>query len=241
RGARRRTGRRGGTAPTARVPDGETPHVRSMTVRTTTATQDVLARESLRLPVDTSSDPSEEATDLLVPLDQADAEDIEPAADDAGEEDEAPRDDIADAFGGDPVRLYLRQMGQATLLTREGEVAIAQRIEEGEHWALCTALATPIGLRHVLGFAERLRSGELRVRDLIRDEPEEEGEAAEDDARQRRRFLNQLARIRRLVTEREALGSGGGRRSAAERARRAAKLARIEERLVAGPPHPGPG
>src|SRR4029077_45298 len=51
RGTRRRTGRRGGPAPTARVPDGETPHVRSMTVRTT-ATQDVLAHESLRLPVD---------------------------------------------------------------------------------------------------------------------------------------------------------------------------------------------
>jgi len=202
-------------------------------VRTTTATQDVLAHESLRVPVDATPDPSEEAADLLVPLDQADAEDIEPVTDDAGEDDEAPRNDIADAFGGDPVRLYLRQMGQATLLTREGEVAIAKRIEEGEHCALGTALATPIGLRHVLGFAERLRSGEVRPRDLIRDEPEEDGEAAEDDARQRRRFLIQLARIRRLVTEREALARGGGRRSAVERARRAAKLAQIEERLTA--------
>ena len=122
-------------------------------MRTTTATQDVLAHESLRLPVDAAPDPSEEAADLLVPLDQADAEDIEPVTDDAGEDDEAPRNDIADAFGGDPVRLYLRQMGQATLLTREGEVAIAKRIEEGEHCALGTALATPIGLRHVLGLS----------------------------------------------------------------------------------------
>ena len=202
-------------------------------MRTTTATQDVLARESLHLPVDTAPDVSEEAADLLVPLDQADAEDIEPVADDAGEEDEAPRDEIADAFGGDPVRLYLRQMGQAALLTREGEVAIAKRIEEGEHCALCTALATPVGLRHVLGFAERLRSGEIRLRDLIRDEPEEEGEAAEDDVRQRRRFLSQLSRIRRLIDERDALGRSGGRCSRAERARRAAKLARIEERLAA--------
>jgi len=202
-------------------------------VRTTTASQDVLAQESLRLPVDALPDPSEEAADLLVPLDQADAEDIEPVADDAGEEDEAPRDEIADAFGGDPVRLYLRQMGQAALLTREGEVAIAKRIEEGEHCALCTALATPVGLRHVLGFAERLQSGEIRLRDLIRDEPEEEGEAAEDDVRQRRRLLSQLSRIRRLVDERDALGRSGGRCSRAERARRAAKLARIEERLAA--------
>ena len=202
-------------------------------MRTTTASQDVLAQESLRLPVDALPDPSEEAADLLVPLDQADAEDIEPVADDAGEEDEAPRDEIADAFGGDPVRLYLRQMGQAALLTREGEVAIAKRIEEGEHCALCTALATPVGLRHVLGFAERLRSGEIRLRELIRDEPEEEGEAAEDDVRQRRRLLSQLSRIRRLVDERDALGRSGGRCSRAERARRAAKLARIEERLAA--------
>jgi len=58
-------------------------------VRTTTATQDVLAHESLRLPVDATPDPSEESADLLVPLDQADAEDIEPVTDDAGEDDEA--------------------------------------------------------------------------------------------------------------------------------------------------------
>jgi RNA polymerase primary sigma factor len=203
-----------------------------MTVRTT-ATQDVLAHESLGLPVDATPEPSEEAADLLVPLDQADAEDIEPVADVVVEEDEAPRDDIADAFGGDPVRLYLRQMGQAALLTREGEVAIAKRIEEGEHGVLCAALATPVGLRHVLGFAGRLRSGEIRLRDLIRDEPEEEGEAAEDDVSQRRRFLSQLSRIRRLVAERDALGGGDKRCSRAERARRAAKLVRVEERLAA--------
>src|SRR5262249_61463405 len=84
------------------------------------------------------------------------------------------------------------------------------------------------------GFGGGVRPGGRLVPPLIRGGPGEEGEAAaEDAARQRRRFLNQLARIRRLVTEREALDSGGGRRSAAERARRAAKLARIEERLVA--------
>src|SRR5262249_59156660 len=96
------------------------------------------------------------------------------------------------------------------------------------------------------GFGGGVRPGGRLVPPLIRGGPGEEGEAAaEDDARQRRRFLNQLARIRRLVTEREALGSGGGRRSAAERARRAAELAPIEERLVASPiglrPCPRPG
>src|SRR5262249_34831062 len=161
-----------------------------------------------------------------------DAEDIEPVADNAGEEDESPRDEISDAFGGDPVRLYVRQMGQATLLTREGEVAIAKRIEEGEHCALGTALATPIRLRHVLGGAGGLQRGGLGCGARARGHGGGGGGAA-GAARQRRRFLIQLARIRRLVTEREALGTGGGRRSAAERARRAAKLARIEERLAA--------
>ena len=123
-------------------------------------------------------------------------------------------------------------MGQATLLSREGEVAIAKRIEEGEHAAVRAALMTPVGLRHVLGFAERLKAGELRLRELVRDEPDEDGEPGEDDVRQRRRFLTQLARIRGLVAEREAL-SRAGKVGRAARARRAASLARVEERLVA--------
>ena len=64
---------------------------------------------------------------------------------------------------------------------------------------LCAALTTPLALRYVLELGERLRAGEVRLRDLVKDESDEdEAEPGDDDSRQRRRFLAQLARVRRL-------------------------------------------
>ena len=90
-------------------------------MRTTTATQDVLARESLHLPVDTAPDVSEEAADLLVPLDQADAEDIEPVADDAGEEDEERERMLADCIAAIRRRRERRARGRLLAELRAAE------------------------------------------------------------------------------------------------------------------------
>src|SRR5262249_31525515 len=71
------------------------------------------------------------------------------------------------------------------------------------------------------------------VRDLVRDEPDEEGVVVEDDARQRRRFLAQLARLRRTIAEREAyqrkVRARGRRKPSAKVAER---LRRLDERVV---------
>jgi RNA polymerase primary sigma factor len=127
--------------------------------------------------------------------------------------------------GADPVRVYLRQMGSAALLTREGEVEIAKRIERCERELVERVLALPSALRYVLGLAERLRAGEVKLRDLVRD-GDDDGEADEEDEPQRRRFLAQLGRVRRLAAERAALARGPG-------GSRAAARARIEQRLTA--------
>src|SRR5881409_4462704 len=148
-----------------------------------------------------------------------------PAATESVEEDEAhPRT-------ADPVRIYLREAGLIQLLTREGEAKIAKRIEEGERLLVRAVLGTPHALRYVLALAERLRAGEVRVRDLVRDEGEEDGdaEAGGEDARLRRHFLAQLARVRRLVAERDAQARAHRRRG---RARLARDRARLEERLL---------
>jgi RNA polymerase primary sigma factor len=171
-------------------------------------------------------------------VDLEDEEGDEPLAT-AGEEDEEPAPAALPGADGlarssDPVRIYLREMGAVALLTREGEVEIAKRIEEGELAMMRQTLCTPHALRYVLGLADRLRAGEVRLRDLVRDEPEEDAAASDDDERQRRRFLAQLARIRRLVAEGDALD----RRLAGQTRRRpegalARRRARVEERLVA--------
>ncbi len=67
----------------------------------------------------------------------------------------------------DPVRVYLREMGQVSLLTRDGEVSIAQRIEAGVDAQMRAVVASPFGLTEVLRLGDELRKGHLRISDLI--------------------------------------------------------------------------
>jgi len=67
----------------------------------------------------------------------------------------------------DPVRMYLREMGTVPLLTREGEVEIAKRIERGKKAVLRVIARTPMAAQEVSGLAERLRAGEIAVRDVV--------------------------------------------------------------------------
>jgi RNA polymerase primary sigma factor len=73
----------------------------------------------------------------------------------------------------DPVRLYLRKMGSVSLLTREGEVEIAKRIESGEKEVLAAVLSSSISTRIILDMGDRLRKGKIRVREIIKESGEE--------------------------------------------------------------------
>ncbi len=75
--------------------------------------------------------------------------------------------------GNDPVRMYLRKMGSVSLLTREGEVEIAKRIEDGEKEVLASVLASSIAIKEILDLGERLRKGKIRVREIIKDAGDE--------------------------------------------------------------------
>ncbi len=104
----------------------------------------------------------------------------EPAAKEVEEEEEKDEDDEPGGKSNDPVRLYLRKMGSVSLLTREGEVEIAKRIEEGEKEVLRALLACRLAVADILDMGNRLRSGKLRIREVVKDAPEEpnaEGEA----------------------------------------------------------------
>jgi RNA polymerase primary sigma factor len=67
----------------------------------------------------------------------------------------------------DPVRMYLREMGTVPLLTREGEVEIAKRIERGKKTVLRVIARTPMAAQEVALFGERLGRGEISVRDVV--------------------------------------------------------------------------
>src|SRR5947209_16882581 len=76
----------------------------------------------------------------------------------------------------DPVRMYLRKMGSVSLLTREGEVEIAKRIEEGERRVLQVVLNSSIAVEEILDLGEKLKKQKLRIKEVIRDVDEEAAE-----------------------------------------------------------------
>ena len=67
----------------------------------------------------------------------------------------------------DPVRLYLREMAVVPLLTRDGEVSIARRMERGRHRVLKAVSRSPICIEEMLQIGERLRRGELHIREVV--------------------------------------------------------------------------
>ena len=67
----------------------------------------------------------------------------------------------------DPVRMYMREMGSVELLSREGEIAIAKRIEEGMNQMLTTLANQPQMIAEVLADYDRVEKGEMRLSDII--------------------------------------------------------------------------
>jgi RNA polymerase primary sigma factor len=86
----------------------------------------------------------------------------------------------------DPVRLYLREMGVVPLLTREGEVAIAKRIERGQLKTQKAIARSPIAVREVLKIGEDLESGRLNIRDTVTFSEQAELTGDEDKAEEYR-------------------------------------------------------
>ena len=91
---------------------------------------------------------------------------------------EAKEEEDADgsAGTGDPVRMYMRKMGTISLLTREGEVEIAKRIEDGDRRVLKVVLNSSVAIEEILGLGDKLRKQEIRVKEVVRDVDEEDPE-----------------------------------------------------------------
>jgi RNA polymerase primary sigma factor len=80
----------------------------------------------------------------------------------------------------DPVRMYLRKMGSVSLLTREGEVEIAKRMEDGERRVLQVVLNSTVAIAEILDLGDKLRQRKIRVKEVVRDADEDDSEFDED-------------------------------------------------------------
>jgi len=113
------------------------------------------------------------------------------------EEEEGVKHEL-ETFGRakDPVLIYLKEMGSLPLLTREGEVEIAKRIESGKRDVLSVALNCPIGIREVIKLGGALHAGEIEIREVTNEI--DDGETnVEKEQLQKKKVLNLINRIRR--------------------------------------------
>ena len=99
----------------------------------------------------------------------------------------------------DPVRMYLREMGTVPLLTREGEVAIAKRIERGQLLVLKTISRAPIILKEILQIGDDLRNRARSIKEIVQFDDEELTE--EKIEQKTKETLKQIDRIAKLYEQ----------------------------------------
>jgi len=126
-------------------------------------------------------------------------------------------DDLSES--PDPVRLYLKEMGKFKLLSREAEVEVAKRIEEGEREVRDELLKSPIMLDYIIRIGAHVEAGEADLCNIFEDSEEagaDENNRPEADDAQRERllsFANKLAKLRQQLKETdEALAAKPGSR-----------------------------
>jgi len=96
----------------------------------------------------------------------------------------------------DPVGVYLKEMGSFPLLTREGEVQIAKRIERGQQEVLSVVMNCPIAVREVINLGSALRAGKIEIKEVT-NETDNEETSVEEEQIQKKRVLNLINTIRK--------------------------------------------
>ena len=97
----------------------------------------------------------------------------------------------------DPVRMYLREMGSVELLSREGEIAIAKRIEAGRDMMIGGLCESPLTFRAIIAWHDALKAGRMLLRDIIDLEATQGAGAPPARGADRRRRRGRSGRARR--------------------------------------------
>jgi len=171
--------------------------------------QDVASPTDLRAALDSFEDLDIKVLEE-VPTEGADDVEVEGKEEPEEAPEAAPA--AADSLGesSDPVRLYLKEMGNFQLLSREQEVEIAKRIEAGENEVEEEVLGSPITLDFVIRVGERVEAGEADLRDVFEDaaetpeDPDEE-RGPEADERQLKKLMLATKKLTDLRTKIEAI------------------------------------
>ncbi len=129
----------------------------------------------------------------------------------------------------DPVRMYLREMGSVSLLTREGEVEIAKRIESGKREVLSVVLSCPMSVKEVVNLGSQIKAGKVEIREVTNEIDEEEA-SFEEEQIQKKRILDLIGKVKRKSEEIRRLLKGGAVPKKKLRGRAGKKQKRTEKK-----------
>jgi RNA polymerase primary sigma factor len=139
----------------------------------------------------------------------------------------------------DPVRVYLREMGSVSLLSREGEIELAKRIEDGKHELAFAIAGMPMTFTYLDALRLAMKKGDLLVRDLVlvheptEEELEEEHvEDEQDEEELLQRILAELEKIRRVGKNLLTLYDKRRKASSAQQARIEKQLHAVQQQIV---------
>ena len=162
-------------------------------------------------PADDAAEDGDEPAELLV--EEAEAE----------EEEEDP--DAGLGKTDDPVRLYLKEMGTVPLLSKEGEVAIAKRIEESEREAAQIIYGVPYALKDVRDLGDRLRKGKISIHEVVHAGDDDlEDVQLQNEEELRARVLRLISEIEQHSRALETLTRSAGSGSASAARKKVAKI-----------------
>ncbi len=133
------------------------------------------------------------ASEKKIPVTDKRAKKIDEDKSDDDDDDDIPADPESVVRGNDPVKMYLHEMGCVSLLTREGEVEIAKRIEMGEQQVFSVIIGCPVTIKEVLALGEKLQKGSIRLKEVIRGLDDEEVPDGDD--------TSHVERVLKLIQE----------------------------------------
>jgi RNA polymerase primary sigma factor len=150
-------------------------------------------------------------------------------------EKEKIRADVSDGVSrvSDPVKMYLKEMGCISLLTRDGEVEIAKRIEAGEKEALEALLDCYIGIEYIIELGEGLKNGDMKLKDVINDLEDEESNIQQIGEKEESilALIDEIARLHKDCCESRD-EAAKKRCSAANKKKLKAKIEKNHEKIV---------
>ena len=133
-------------------------------------------------------------------------------------------------LSADPVRLYLKEMGSHSLLTREEEVKISKRIEKGKQEITDVVLSTPTALHELYLISEKLTDSRLSIRDVINDIDEESSE--QEEGFFIAKVVGLIKQIREIDNKIKRLRSASGGKKATGKSKRAIENHLLQERAA---------